>query len=424
MHKTRHIARATLAIGLTALVIAFLSSADRSAATGNTIAHPEPPELDGGMYSSVAMDSQDRPIVSHYASDTQDLKVLHCGDPACENGNTDVAPDVSAADVGQYSSLVLDDSGNPIVSYYDNTNGHLKLLRCGNPACTAGNSVTTADFSASVGQYTSAAITTDGDLVISYYDAHNGDLRVRVCADLVCGKAEAASPDTEGNVGLYTSLTLDAEDRPVVSYYDLTHGDLKVLHCGDRTCTAGNTIASPVTIGNVGQYSSIKLNASGRPMVAYYDVDAGHLWLLVCSNANCTGGNDGSELDVTNTAGEFVSMQLDEAFHPVVAYHDIGNHTLRVLHCTNPACTGTIIRAVPDATGNASNDVGWYSSLALDGDGNPVVSYRYRMAVSFESSTAATPTASARRSSTMGTSTATGRSPLWTPRCSCSTPPA
>jgi predicted regulator of Ras-like GTPase activity (Roadblock/LC7/MglB family) len=166
-----------------------------------------------GVYTSIAIGADGLPVVSYWDSTNSDLKVAHCGDAACSSGNTITTVD-SAGQVGIYTSIAVGADNLPVVSYYDVTNGDLKVAHCGDASCSAGNTITTVDSAEWVGQYTSIVVGADGLPVISYYDNANQDLKV----------------------GWWTSIAVGADGLPVISYFDVTNGDLKVAHCADAAC--------------------------------------------------------------------------------------------------------------------------------------------------------------------------------------------
>jgi hypothetical protein len=272
-------------------------------------------------------------VIAYQDVANADLKVAHCGDVTCSAGNTVTPVDAGLVFVGSDVSLAIGSDGLPVVSYVDVSNGDLTVLHCGNPACSAGNGTTAVD-PGPVGTDvdTSIALGTDGRPLVTYYDFDDGDLRILRCGDAACSSSNVSVPvDVDFWVGEFSSLAIGVDGFPVVSYRDGTNGDLKVLHCGNAACSAGNVATAVDTSADpLGYDTSIAIGVDGFPVVSYYDGSANDLKVLVCGSADCTSGNTTLSLDTAGTVGRHTSLAIGTDGRPLVSYYDETNGDLKV----------------------------------------------------------------------------------------------
>lgn len=102
-----------------------------------------------------------------------------------------------------------------------------------------------------------------------------------------------ATVDVVGRTGLYSSMALDASGNPVISYYDRIRFALRLVHCNDADCAGQDE--TPLTVdatSATGQYTSLVLDASGNPVIAYYDTINDDLRLAHRNNPGCVGGDE------------------------------------------------------------------------------------------------------------------------------------
>ncbi|NDE60549.1 MAG: hypothetical protein EB010_14280, partial [Acidimicrobiia bacterium] len=125
----------------------------------------------------------------------------------------------TTGNVGVYTSIAIGTNGNPIISYRDNTNGYLKVAACTNPTCTTSTN-TTLDTNGNVGYDTSITIGIDGNPIISYQDFSNGDLKVAACTNPICTTASITTIDSNDFVGANTSIAIGTNGNPIISYRD------------------------------------------------------------------------------------------------------------------------------------------------------------------------------------------------------------
>ncbi len=198
----------------------------------------------------------------------------------------------TTGDVGQYTSITIGADGLGLISYYDATNDDLKVVHCGNVLCNGGPSGLNiiVDSAGVVGGNTSITIGADGLGLISYYDATNGDLKVLHCGNAACNSGNTATTvDSAGDVGTYTSITIGADGLGLISYHDFTNLDLKVLHCGNAACNTGNTATTlDDSASIIGWGTSIIIGADGLGLISYYDLTNSDLKVFRCSNVTCT----------------------------------------------------------------------------------------------------------------------------------------
>ena len=345
---------------VTGILLAF--SIGGSAYGANSITTPDT----GGIAPSLALDANGFPVVSHWGGTGADqlLQVLRCGDADCSSGNVSVTPDNSAF-LDEKTALVLDANDNPVVAYWDGSDLSIKILHCGDAICSTGNNIFSVGTILYLPSESALALDANGFPVLIYQDFDSEELKILHCGDANCSSGNSiVAVDEIVGFDAYASLELDANGFPVVSY--TSGGSLKILHCGDANCTSGNNIE----ILDGGSDSSLELDMNGFPVVSYYGTANEELKILRCGNANCSSGNSILSVDAAGDVGQLTSLVLDAGGFPVVSYVDRTNGELKILHCGDANCSSGNSIETFDGQSLLS------TSIKLDANGNPVVSYR------------------------------------------------
>ncbi len=183
-----------------------------------------------GKYTSLAINASNIPYISYYDETNGDLKLkyqtpFHIWAPSV---TVDAGGPLNE-DVGWYTSIALDNQGNPHISYYDYTNGDLKYAFWEGsifPAAGGAWNISTLQDVGDVGRFTSLEIyQPDNSRHLCYYDYTNKDL---MYGRFSGGIWEFQTVDNLGDVGLYCSIDLTSLGQPAISYYDNSRGDLKL----------------------------------------------------------------------------------------------------------------------------------------------------------------------------------------------------
>ncbi len=278
-----------------------------------------------GQTTSLVLDSDGRPHMSYHDKTNEAVKYAHKGSSGwhIETVSTGTGAD------GGYVALALDVSARPHISYYRSTSytaGELKYAAKG----VSGWQIETVDDSGKCGMYSSLVLDASGYPQISYRDASAGK------ADLKFARKDASgwhleTPYTLGNVGYNTSLALDTAGNPHISHYmqapesilEYTYRDASGWHTKD--------VAWGGSLG--GSSPSLAVSSSGRPYIAFYWWPYGQgPRAIYYAQKNAAGW----QLDpIVDPGGRVdVSLALFDGKHPVVSYYNQSRQTLEIARGT------------------------------------------------------------------------------------------
>jgi hypothetical protein len=205
----------------------------------------------------------------------------------------------------------------------------------------------------------SLALDSAGNPRLSYFDATHDAL---VYAQLTSSGWQTATVDASEAVGLYSSLALDQHGYPHISYRDGANDALKYASW-DGTSWKVEFIGSS---GESGWYSSLALDANDQPHIAYlgsgqklkYAHWTGTLWDIAVVDPIFTSRG--------------ASLALDSTGHPHMSYLDDEIDELRYASLTG---SSWVTETVEVKNPQGPNFSGAYSSLALDRNDTPHISY-------------------------------------------------
>jgi hypothetical protein len=229
------------------------------------------------------------------------------------------------------------------------------------------NAVTTLDSTGTVGQYASMAIGVDGLGLVSYYDATNGDLKVAHCNNLECTSAATYTLDSAGDVGRFTAITIGTDGLGLIVYFDgpaAGAGNIKVAHCDNIECSSATVAMFAAASSAGGLYPSITIGTDQLALLAYKS-SGGALVIAHCTDLACTAG---TSITLAGEAPKGTSIAIGSDGLGLIVYQN-GNNGLRAAHCNNVACTSASLNTIDSTTSGAS------PSLLIGNDGLPLISY-------------------------------------------------
>jgi hypothetical protein len=350
-------------------------------------------------YNSIAFDEEGKAWVSYKDETNADLMIAEyvgSGGTGCDVTTWTCTIVDNGALTGGDNYLAIDKNGTPWVSYTIGTDlGVAKYVGSGGDCTSVAWDCTTVETTNTVGVYTSIAFDENNNPWVVHRDSTSNNMRIAKyvgsggtgCAvtDWSCTAADVSAYTT----GLYTRIAFNNYGDAIIAYQDSSNTSLEIMQMTDWQSGGGcsnNNFASNwectdiVTTGGAGRSSSMALDNSGIPWIAYYYSSTTDLYIARYVGSGGTGCDvsswDCSVIETTSSVGEDVSLEFDVENRPWISYRDITNFDLRVARYVGTGGTGCATTAWTCQGVDTAANVNDLTSISIDSTGNAWVSYR------------------------------------------------
>lgn len=189
--------------------------------------------------------------------------------------------------------------------------------------------------------------------------------------------------------GQWLTMASTPEGVPAAAAYDLTRGALtyataEVDADGNATWTHEEVDGYPdsegLDVGDRGTYASMAIASDGTVWISYLDNKVHNLRYATRDPSSGTWTNAIADVGdgATPSAGYWSSLALNSSGQPVIAHYDSGKGRLRVAHWSGSGFTGEVVDEGEDVTADSGEtveaNVGQYAKLKI-ADGKEYIAY-------------------------------------------------
>jgi hypothetical protein len=332
---------------------------------GNWTLETVPNQTNQGGWTSIALDTSGNPHISFNDITRRRIMYTHRTGAGWQTQDIDEFA-VWVTDLTAPSAVAVGPNNHPQIAYIHNS--PVVNLRYAEWDGVNWNGV---HFVGTQARWLAMALKQDGEPCISYYKADSGPRANMARIYLLCrsGGAWPTKPETVTIIlgGIHDmgnslhALAIDSANRRHVAYAE----GGSVYYVGEPD---GNTIRPSKVdhVGGIGFYPSLAIDSQDRPHISYYDVTNGDLKYA---------RRDGSEwhvetVDSGGDVGKYTSIEVDGGDRPHISYYDVTNKNLKYASWTG---NQWLIETVDSA-----GEVGEFTSLALSAAGQAHISYTDR----------------------------------------------